>query len=100
MAEPISVDIPHKLGREAARARIAGGIGKFAEMIPGSAMTEHRWEGDALFFTLKAMGQTVSSRLDVADDHVRATIDLPPFLALFADKIRERLAKDGPKLLR
>ena len=27
------------------------------------------------------------------------TVDLPPILALFADKIREKLRKEAPKLL-
>jgi hypothetical protein len=48
---------------------------------------------------VQAMGQRVASKLDVRDDHVHAEIDLPPFLALFADKIRAKLAKEGPKLL-
>lgn len=100
MADPITVDIPHKLGREGARARIAGGIGKLEGMFPGGKMTESHWEGDTLSFTLKAMGQTVASTIDIAEDHVRATIDLPPFLALFAGKIREKLTRDGPKLLK
>ena len=35
----------------------------------------------------------------MGDAKVRAEIDLPPFLALFADKIRAKLAKEAPKLL-
>jgi hypothetical protein len=45
------------------------------------------------------MGQRVSSRVDALDDKVHAVIDLPPLLRLFADKIRAKLAKEGPKLL-
>lgn len=99
MAEPISVDIPHKLGHDAARARLDGGIGKLADMFPGGAVVDHRWEGDVMHFTVTAMGQRVASTLQPFDDRVHAVIDLPPFLSLFADKIRERLRKDGPKLL-
>jgi hypothetical protein len=99
MPDPIALDIPHKLGRDAAKARISGGIGKLAGMFPGGGSVEHRWEGDSLFFTVNAMGQRVASRLDVFDDKVHAEVDLPPFLALFADKIREKLRQDAPKLL-
>jgi hypothetical protein len=99
MADPVIVDIPHKLGRAGARARLEGGMGKLANMFPGGAAVDHRWEGDTLAFTVQAMGQRVASKLDVRDDHVHAEIDLPPFLALFADKIRAKLAKEGPKLL-
>lgn len=99
MSTPITVDIPHKLGREAARSRIDGGIGKLADMFPGGGTVTHRWEGETMHFTVEALGQSVGSTLEVREDHVHAVIDLPPFLSLFADKIRSKLQKDGPKLL-
>jgi putative polyhydroxyalkanoate system protein len=100
VSQPIAVDIPHKLGRAAARARLDKGVSKLASMIPGRAVTDHRWEGDTLHFTVAAMGQRIASRLDVLDDKVRAVVDLPPLLSLFADKIRAKLTKDGPSLLK
>ena len=100
MAEPVKVDIPHKLGRDAARARIAGGVGKIAEIVPGGGQVEQRWEGDTLHFSVTGMGQKVACRLDVLDDKVHAEVDLPPMLALFASKIRDKLAEKGTKLLK
>jgi hypothetical protein len=100
MTAPIDVDIPHKLGREAARTRIAGGIGKLVDFLPGSTVTEHRWDGDVLRFTVEAMGQRVASTLEVFDDRVHAHFELPALLALFAEKIRAKLQKDGPALLK
>ena len=100
MPEPITVDIPHKLGRDVARARIAGGISRLAGMFPGGGHVEERWEGDTLHFTVSAMGQRVASRLEVFDGYVHAVVDLPPMLALFASKIREKLAKEAPRLLK
>ena len=100
MPDPIKVDLPQKLGREAAKARLGGGIGKLAGMIPGAGTTAHHWEGDTLHFTVTALGQTIASRCDVFDGHVHAEVDLPPMLALFAGKIRDKLAEKGTKLLR
>lgn len=100
MPDPVIVDIPHKLGRDGARARLAGGVGKLGDLIPGGGAVESRWEGDTLHFTVSAMGQTVASRLDVHEAHVHAVVDLPPFLALFASKIREKLEREAPKLLK
>lgn len=100
MAEPIAVDIPHTLGLAAAKARIGGGIGKLADLFPGGGAVEQRWDGDTLHFTVSAMGQRIASRLEVFDDKVHAVVDLPPMLALFAGKIREKLAKEAPKLLK
>lgn len=100
MSQPVTVDIPHKQGKEAVRARLEKGVAKLASMIPGGAVTDHRWEGDTLHFTVAAMGQRVVSRLELFDDRVHAVVDLPPLLSLFADKIRAKLAKDGPALLK
>ncbi|RYD50063.1 MAG: hypothetical protein EOP60_12600 [Sphingomonadales bacterium] len=100
MAEPVKVDIPHKLGREAARARIAGGVGKLTDMIPGGGSVDQRWEGDTLHFSVAAMGQKIGCRLEVFEDKVHAEVDLPPMLALFAGKIRDKLAGSAGKLLK
>jgi hypothetical protein len=99
MTTPIEVDIPHKLGREGAKARMAGGLDKLASFVPGGSITEQRWDGDTLVLAIEGMGQRVGARLTVLDAHIHAAFDLPPFLAMFANKIRDKLAKDGPKLL-
>ena len=99
MANPISLDIPHKLGRAGARARLEGRIGSLADTFPGGGTVVHRWEDDTLIFNVQAMGQSIASRLDVHDAHVHAVIDLPPLLSLFAERIRAKFTKDMPKLL-
>jgi hypothetical protein len=100
MTEPITMDIPHKYGREGVRAKLDSGVNKIAGVVPGGVVKDHRWDGDTLHFTIEGMGQRVASKVELFDDKVRATIDLPPFLALFATKIRDKLAKEAPKLLK
>lgn len=100
MTDPVELDIRHSLGREAAKARIAGGIGKLESYIPGGTVTDNRWEGDRLNFTVAAMGQRAQVTVDVRDDHVHLSAMLPPMLALFAGKIRDVLSREGPKLLK
>ena len=99
MSDPVIVEIPHKLGQDEAHRRVDNGIGKLASWFPGGAAVEHRWEADIMRFTLTAMGQQVDSTLDVREDRVIATVNLPPFLALFAGKLREKLEREGPRLL-
>ncbi len=99
MTQPIEVDLPHQLGVAAARQRIEGGFGKLAGFIPGGSVSEHRWDGDTLHFIVEGMGQRVTVRLDVTERNVHALFELPAFLGMFADKIRAKLQKDGPKLL-
>ena len=57
------------------------------------------WEGDRLSFAAKVVGQAVAGRLDVAEDAVRMEVDLPPFFAMIADKVKGRLKKEGQLML-
>ncbi|NJC35245.1 hypothetical protein GGR88_002759 [Sphingomonas jejuensis] len=100
MANPITVDIPHSLGRDGVRARLDGGVGKIADAIPGGGTVRHSWNGDTMTMSVEAMGQSILSRIEVFDQTVRATVDLPGFLSIFADPIRAAIEKGGPKLLR
>ena len=100
MSEPIAVDIPHTLGRAGARAKLEAGIAQLGAIVPGGRVAAQRWAGDTLHFAVEAMGQRVAAQVEVQDDRVRALIDLPPMLALFAGKLRDKLGSAGAKLLR
>lgn len=100
MSAPIELDLPHQLGKAAARARLDGGIGRLASFVPGGSVTEHHWDGDTLSFAVEAMGQRIASRLTVFEDKVHATFDLPPMLSMFAGPLRAVLAEEAPKLLK
>ncbi|MEO9635264.1 MAG: polyhydroxyalkanoic acid system family protein [Parasphingorhabdus sp.] len=99
MGEPVTVSIPHKLGLAEAKSRIGSGIHTLGDMIPGASLQDHHWEGDHLHFTLEAVGQRIGSEMQVREDEVYAILDLPPMLALFANKIKEKLMREGPKML-
>ncbi len=100
MTHPINLDIPHKLGKAEARERLDKGVGKIGDYVPGSGEVVHHWEGDTLHFTVSAMGQSIICLVEVFEDKVHANIDLPPFLSLFASKIRGAFGKALPKLLK
>lgn len=99
MATPITISIPHQLGRAEARRRIENGFGSFRAQIPGAQSLAHDWEDDRLNFALQGLGQRVTGRLDVLDDAVKIEIDLPAFLAAIADKIKAKVQKQGRLLL-
>jgi len=103
MARPVSVNIPHSLGKDEARRRIEEGFGRMRQQMVGGmgAMLafQERWEGDRLHFEGGGLGQKVSGRLDVLPDSVRVEIDLPEILAAIADKIAGRVQSEGQKLL-
>ncbi len=99
MSEPVTVTIPHKLGLTEARNRVGSGIHTLGDIIPGASMTDHHWEGDHLHFTLEAVGQRIGSEMQIREDEVYAIFDLPPMLAMFANKIKAKLMKEAPKML-
>ena len=99
MTQPIEVDLPHKLGKEEARRRIANNIHKLQEQIPGGAQVQSGWTGDQLNLDVAAMGQSVAATIDVMDDKVRLKVLLPPMLGMFAGMIQAGLQKKGSVLL-
>jgi putative polyhydroxyalkanoate system protein len=99
MTAPIVINLPHTLGAEEAKRRIAGGMGRLTNHIPGAAEIESSWEGDRLNLLVKAMGQAVDSHIDVGASNVRVEVTLPPFLAMFAGTISGFLSRRGSELL-
>ena len=69
-------------------------------MIPGGGRVQHSWDGDTMNFTVSAIGQEMRCTATISDANVHAVVDLPPMLALFADKVRSALGTELPKLLR
>ncbi|WP_280155526.1 polyhydroxyalkanoic acid system family protein [Piscinibacter sp. XHJ-5] len=100
MATPITVSIPHQLGRAEARRRIEAGFGKIIHQLPGSGGScSERWDGDRLTFGIAAMGQTVAGVVTVLDAAVTMEIELPGVLGMIASGLKDRLQKAGQLLL-
>jgi hypothetical protein len=99
MSNPLTVDLPHKLGAEEARRRIERNVGNLASHIPGGAQVGSRWTGDRLDLDVGAMGQQVAVQIDVQETVVRMTVNLPPALAFFGGMIEPLIRKQGAVLL-
>lgn len=100
MSKPIVVDLPHNLGVEEARRRIAGGIGSLASHMPGGAAeVGSGWRGDVMDLQVRAMGQEVRAELNVRPNVVRVEVILPAMLGFFAGKIEGLLKSKGGQLL-
>jgi hypothetical protein len=100
MQRPIDVDLPHKLGRDEARRRLATNIHKLKDHIPGGAThVDSSWVGDQLNLNVHAMGQSVEAQIDVEDAKVHCRIQLPGMLSLFAAPIEAMLKAKGSDLL-
>src|SRR5262245_22880153 len=99
MAQPIEVDLPHRLGRDEARRRIADNIHKLQEHIPGGAHVESGWTGDQLNLKVQALGDAVQATIDVHDSTVHLKVLLPGMLGMFAGPIQAAMQKKGGALL-
>ena len=99
MSQPIEVDLPHNLGKDEARRRIANNIHRLQEHIPGGAHVESGWAGDQLNLRVHALGDSVQSTIDVEDSKVRVKVLLPGLLGMFAGPIQAALQKKGSVLL-
>jgi hypothetical protein len=100
VAAPITINIPHQLGRVEARRRIETGFAKLVDLLPGKAgACNERWDGDQLTFSAAALGQTVSGVVTVLDTVVTMEIELPGVLGVLANKLKDRLQKTGQLLL-
>jgi len=99
MSQPIDVDLPHNLGKDEARRRIANNVHKLTEHIPGGAQVQSGWTGDQLNLDVAAMGQTVAATIDVQETKVHLKVLLPGMLGMFAGVIQGALQRKGSVLL-
>jgi hypothetical protein len=99
MATPLTITIPHQLGRAEARRRIEGGFSKIAGLLPGGGACSERWDEDRLIFSVATMGQTIAGAVRVLDAEVTMEIELPGVLGMIAGGLKDRLRRAGQLLL-
>ena len=99
MTAPLIVTIPHRLGREEAVRRLRGGMARATSALPVLTVDEETWDGDRMAFRVRAMGQSASGNVDVADDHVRLEVTLPWLLQRFAQIAQAAIQARGKLLL-
>ena len=99
MNTPIELDLPHNLGKDEARRRIANNIHGLERHIPGGANVQSAWAGDRLDLNIGAMGEQVHAVLDVQDTKVHLSLALPGMLGMFSGVIAGALKSQGGRLL-
>jgi hypothetical protein len=79
MAAPLTVSIPHSLGRAEALSRLKSGL----EGLPQAGIVtveQQVWADNKMTFLVRALGQSVPGSLEVLDDAVRLEVTLPALL--------------------
>jgi hypothetical protein len=96
----IDVSIPHRLGRDEARTRLKTGVERLQSQFNGQvAQVQHTWSEYRADFAFSAMGQGITGRMNVEDDAIKLSVDVPWMLAILADKIKGKIEQEGRKLL-
>lgn len=100
MSKPLTVTIPHELGRQEAKRRLTEGMGTARSYLGAvaSSMDDH-WTEDRLDFRVVALAQTVTGHIDVQDDCVNVEVQLPWALGMLASKLKDRLQQQGTLML-
>ncbi|MGJ4943166.1 polyhydroxyalkanoic acid system family protein [Bradyrhizobium sp. HKCCYLS1011] len=99
MSAPLVISIPHRLGKDEAVRRLQNGLTRAAASVPVLKVDEERWDGDQMFFRVRALGQAASGQINVADDHVRVEVVLPWLLQRFAEAAQAAIRSRGQLLL-
>ena len=99
MSAPLVISIPHRLGKDEAVRRLRNGLTRAATSVPVLKVDEERWEGDKMFFRVRAIGQAASGHIDVADEYVRVEVVLPWLLQRFAEAAQAAIRNRGQLLL-
>jgi len=99
LSQPLTINIPHQLGKAEARRRLETGFVRIEQQFAKQATVDKSWDGDRMTFSAVAMGQTITGAMDVLEESIRLEIVLPGFLGMLAGKIRGKVEKEGQLLL-
>ena len=101
MSTPVTIDVPHKLGKAGARERMRSRIGDLGSHMPGGvANIRSSWPSEnEMAVEISVMGQVIPARMEVQDRLVRVHVSLPPMLAMFSGMIGAAVRTSGEKML-
>src|SRR3712207_5797216 len=99
-SKPVSVIVPHQLGKLEAKNRLQRGMNQLPSQLLGMGTSvESQWTGDRMDFRMGIMNQTVTGRIDVLEDAVHIEVDLPWVLALMAEKMKAHIGQSAKLML-
>ena len=98
--DPIIVTIPHRHGKAEATRRLKAAIDDArTQQAAKFKVAEEKWDGDHLDFRVAVLGQSITGKIDVADDHVRAEVLLNWLMAHLVKPTEALLKDEGQRVL-
>ncbi|WAT17481.1 polyhydroxyalkanoic acid system family protein [Aurantiacibacter sp. MUD11] len=97
----MDIEIPHNLGREEVRRRLAENSHRIGDNIPGGmAQVDTSWPSEnRMAMAISAMGQSLTGHIDVEDDKVVFHMILPPALGFLSPIVEGAIRDQGERLL-
>ena len=100
MKKTIDVSIPHRLTRDEARSRLRNGVARYrSDKNAQLASIEENWNDYRMDFKVTALSQSITGRLDVEEEAIKLSVDLPWIFAALAGKIKAQIEQQGRRLL-
>jgi hypothetical protein len=100
-SKPIVVTVPHNLGAETARQRVALHIEQVRkDYVDRIAHSEVVWTQNRADVRISALGQMTTMQIDVLNDALRIEVQLPWFLSALSNTIRDALTSNARDSLR
>ena len=97
----ITVTVPHDLGVETAKKRLAERIEALRrEYVDKIAQSEVSWAGDVATIRVAALGQTATATMTVLPDMVRIEVQLPWLLGKLAGTVQVFISQNAKDVLR
>lgn len=97
----MEVAIPHQLTREEVRRRLRDNSDRMGDAIPGGmADITTSWPSeDRMAMAISAMGQSMEGHVDIEDNQVVFSIELPMALSFVKPMVEGAIRQQGQALL-
>ena len=100
MSTPVTISVPHRLGKAEALRRLQTGLGRMRTNLSTLiAIEQEVWSGDTLRFQMRGLGQTAAGTIEVLDDSLRIEVTLPWLLAKLAERLAPAMRREATLLL-
>jgi hypothetical protein len=97
---PIVVTIAHRHGSAEATRRIKAEIESARTRYEGKLkIAEENWNGNHLVFRVAALGQPVTGKIDIGNDHVRAEVLLTWLMEHLTEPAEALIKAEGQRAL-
>ena len=100
MSTPVTISIPHRLGKAEAVRRLQTGMGRMRGNLSALVTIDQEvWTGETLRFQMRALGQSAAGTIQVLEDSLLIEVTLPWLLAKLSERLLPTLRREATLLL-